>query len=1445
MKLHLPVSLYRSLLAVCCMATAGDVFGADIILNPNTTTTFTYYRCENKRIDTDGDGRGDTTVCSGPIIRTYIYWGVELAWYMECYSMYVQYTPINQIVGFSTISISGASGRWDTIARYDNDFQQDLAQPGQHYGCTLHYYHGMDEFTGSLIISRNTNILLFNNYTSSIYVEGSGVIELTNNSSIEIYNNQAETASVYNEATLIVQGNRQISIRNNIGGGIYNTSTATNTGTATFSDNAITISGNQAAEGGGIYNAGTMSFDKDTLLIENNKGGGITNKGDLTISGSKSVAIKGNTGDGINGTTITLTNNSNVEISGNSLNGVELDTVTWSGNDKVVIKSNTLNGLLLNKGGSISGGDLIEISSNGADGIQTKATLTISNSGDINIKDNTGNGIAGSAISMTDNEDLIITGNKKNGISLENLTLSGNGAMTFSGNTQYGINLSNGGTITDNGDITASNNGSDGIYAKGDLSICESGIGSTASLTANQNKGAGIKAGSLNLCLYDNVTAAGNGGAGISATKLTIDNGLGLVLNNNKGAGLEIGKDGGMIYGLTNGISATENATGMSNGGTLLVENTRLSLQKNTGEGLKNSGEMKITGATVIDASLNDGNGITNSKKLTLQNNSMVKAEYNGKAGFSGGELIAAQNTAVSFSANKNDGLNVTTLSVVGSTSGWSANLNGGNGMTIGNGSITEVAALTAENNEGIGISVSEKLTLADIFTLKATGNKKQGIKAATLLLSGAQTVSIADNLNGGIALTSGGQINNCSTLTFSENTAQKGGGLNVTGDLDLLNNTDVIFRNNTASIATGFSAGGALYTASGSSTCIKGTNVTFEQNYAGDDGGAIYLTEHALLSIIDNKGIVSISNNEAELYNGGAIYAYRSDIQLTGNKALNITNNTSGAGGGAIYGKGANIYIAGNDSVTFRGNLHSTAVCGSANVISGEVDQLCALNAIYAEVDPHGGITLSADEGKTIYMYDPVVIRASINGIDTITTEEVLHLNLGESTATTGTILFSGQYAEADLKAAYTRAGLSTKLITHAELEASRTSALNGKAVLYGGTLKISDNACLSAAGMDSYAGSAIQLQNGGKIRLSNKGTNPGNSRIELTEASTGANISGGVGMSFYNTDTAVIYGMESTPGVLQHVKVLATEPTHLTLSNLSLSGSTTVNGGGALLTLDGVSGTLQKGKNTAVGIDSLAPGSIMSDGTELDGSAGVMMMSSSLLSNAYISGCDLTVDISDFKQDMSGYRYVGISFENTELSTDSVNITATYQGHTLQGTTLVGKDWGSAVYFRLDAIAVNSWDITADSTNTGINNGETLVGNVLVTNGEKYTISGRLIAETDPAKASYGYADGSFSIVNGTVVLHGQGAIEGGIHFLGDGHPAERLLEVKRDALQVKEISIAAYSDNKLKIDENFTLSIDKFTGNGTLDKEGTGILKLIGDSESFIGKIAMNAP
>ena len=124
-------------------------------------------------------------------------------------------------------------------------------------------------------------------------------------------------------------------------------------------------------------------------------------------------------------------------------------------------------------------------------------------------------------------------------------------------------------------------------------------------------------------------------------------------------------------------------------------------------------------------------------------------------------------------------------------------------------------------------------------------------------------------------------------TVTFKNNKAHSGAGIFITG------NSTVTFCNN--------------------------SNVMFVKNHVDANGGAISLSNHAIM-VFESNSHSNFSNNKAMLGIGGAIYSETNCmISLKGNSFF--SSNTAIEGGAIYFKNNSDLKIQNNASVLFQGN--------------------------------------------------------------------------------------------------------------------------------------------------------------------------------------------------------------------------------------------------------------------------------------------------------------------------------------------------------------------------------------------------------------------------------------------------------------------------------------------------------------------------------------------
>ena len=403
-------------------------------------------------------------------------------------------------------------------------------------------------------------------------------------------------------------------------------------------------------------------------------------------------------------------------------------------------------------------------------------------------------------------------------------------------------------------------------------------------------------------------------------------------------------------------------------------------------------------------------------------------------------------------------------------------------------------------------------------------------INATTLRLKGNSRVTFTGNIvngTGGYPCVYGGAIygaNGASitisetsgAVTFAQNKATSVtsysfggaiyGGWNSTISI-CDNEGDVSFTGNSSSSSTRHSYGGAIYGGSSStiSICGNGSDVNITGNLAAVSsrvdtsstyGGAIYGGSSSTISISGNAGAVNITGNSSTTTSssyyssyGGAIYGADDstisicdnggDVSFTGNSSASAS---SSALGGAIYSQGS-LYLQNNGNTLIAGNYEKEG----SNY---------RLRSIYMSntASDGGHFHLSAAAGKSIEFRDSVYIGSYATvGLNADYTDSE-----GNAIKQEGDIIFTGAYTETHLNELLTAAEAG-RTATAKEIANSRTSEMHGKVTLYGGTLRVEEQAVLkTTAGLDVAAGSNAT------VKVSNAELDAGSSDINVGDSGT-----------------------------------------------------------------------------------------------------------------------------------------------------------------------------------------------------------------------------------------------------------------------------------------------------------------------------------------------------
>ncbi len=143
---------------------------------------------------------------------------------------------------------------------------------------------------------------------------------------------------------------------------------------------------------------------------------------------------------------------------------------------------------------------------------------------------------------------------------------------------------------------------------------------------------------------------------------------------------------------------------------------------------------------------------------------------------------------------------------------------------------------------------------------------------------------------------------------------AGNGGGIQYAGGVGLTVSSSTFNTNRTTAAVN---LGGAIYHTTGT---LSITNSTFDGNYTGSNGGAIYIANGTGTMTITNSAFTN--QNNATLNDGAALYLALGTLEINGG---NFTGNTTvGGNGGAIFQNGGSLTIGNTSSVSFINNSSS-----------------------------------------------------------------------------------------------------------------------------------------------------------------------------------------------------------------------------------------------------------------------------------------------------------------------------------------------------------------------------------------------------------------------------------------------------------------------------------------------------------------------------------------
>lgn len=423
---------------------------------------------------------------------------------------------------------------------------------------------------------------------------------------------------------------------------------------------------------------------------------------------------------------------------------------------------------------------------------------------------------------------------------------------------------------------------------------------------------------------------------------------------------------------------------------------------------------------------------------LDIKGNSNASVSFTGNVAGKGGAISAGYASATTISGNAS-------VSFIGNEAGFG-------------GAVYTGAYVYLNSSDAYG---SATLEITDNGEVSFSNNKARSYGGA-----------IYNQANGSVRIN-----NNRGDVTFSGNTAADRLGGAIRGQsnsaIELNGNSGTVsFIGNKVTPDASQAYGGAISLEAGSSMSMNNNSRvelcenTVQTNTSVYGGAvAVYKSE---LSINGNTGGVSISGNSAigtstkswtsANAEGGAIYGHVLNIRdnsgtvlVQNNKAQSISRGT--AKGGAIYVEEA-LSITGNENVEFRNNLQQ------------DTTQTILRSVYVNSKSASGALNLSAAAGGSISFYDSLYAAPSSSSYK-------LTADVNKESSATGSVLFSGKYAESDLLAINSAAGAD-------EIEASRTSTIQTAVAVHHGTLAVEAGAVLQSKGMSVADTAALQLHDG-----------------------------------------------------------------------------------------------------------------------------------------------------------------------------------------------------------------------------------------------------------------------------------------------------------------------------------------------------------------------------
>ncbi|MBR5292986.1 MAG: PEP-CTERM sorting domain-containing protein, partial [Clostridia bacterium] len=380
---------------------------------------------------------------------------------------------------------------------------------------------------------------------------------------------------------------------------------------------------------------------------------------------------------------------------------------------------------------------------------------------------------------------------------------------------------------------------------------------------------------------------------------------------------------------------------------------------------------------------------------VLLQGNAGLITFDNNSASFAGGAINTANGTVSLFGNTGGILFEDNNARDAGAAifAGKGVNIEGNSSVTFRNHTLTNENA-SAPHGGGAIYNKSGDVTISGNGSVLFNTNKSQFAGGAIYAAGITQTNEDGStSIQGGNVVMAGN-----GSVAFTNNSVvqnHQGGAIYADGSVTISGTETkagtVTFTNNTAG-----GNGGAIYTKYGNIVMDGNSGVLFDTNVS-NSGGAIF-AENGNVSLTDNTTSISFNKNEALTGGGAAIYAAAGTVSLTDNGSVSFTYNTSKSHGGAISAISNAILMTGNDSLTFDNNKATDGHGG----------------AVYSSKD----ISINNNGDVTFINNSAAFATVGTNSKDTFGGGAIFAAN-SLSLDGNGSITFSGNTSTAEVKAA------------------------------------------------------------------------------------------------------------------------------------------------------------------------------------------------------------------------------------------------------------------------------------------------------------------------------------------------------------------------------------------------------------------------------------------